>query len=37
MLNVTLFVCLIKECTDGLLDQLDQQLKTVDDECKDYR
>jgi len=28
---------LCEECTDNLLDQLDQQLKTTEDECKDYR
>jgi beclin 1 len=28
---------LCEECTDTLLDQLDQQLKTTEDECKDYR
>ncbi len=26
-----------QECTDSLLDQLDQQLKITEDECKDYR
>ncbi|KAI8497746.1 Beclin-1 [Branchiostoma belcheri] len=25
------------ECTDTLLDQLDQQLRIIEDECKDYR
>ncbi|KAL3854616.1 hypothetical protein ACJMK2_013878 [Sinanodonta woodiana] len=28
---------LCEECTDGLLDLLDHQLKMSDDECKDYR
>ncbi|XP_041374609.1 beclin-1-like isoform X2 [Gigantopelta aegis] len=28
---------LCEECTDALLDQLDHQLKTTEDECKDYR
>lgn len=28
---------LCEECTDTLLDRLDQQLKLTEDECKDYR
>lgn len=28
---------LCEECTDNLLDQLDNQLKITEDECKDYR
>ncbi|XP_071792495.1 beclin-1-like [Asterias amurensis] len=28
---------LCEECTDSLLDQLDQQLKITEDECKHYR
>ncbi|XP_076313148.1 beclin-1-like Atg6 isoform X1 [Tachypleus tridentatus] len=28
---------LCEECTDSLLDQMDQQLKIAEDECKDYR
>ncbi|CAH1789427.1 unnamed protein product [Owenia fusiformis] len=28
---------LCEECTDSLLDQLDQQLKVTEDECKAYR
>ncbi|XP_066264568.1 beclin-1-like isoform X2 [Branchiostoma lanceolatum] len=28
---------LCEECTDTLLDQLDQQLRIIEDECKDYR
>ena len=28
---------LCEECTDTLLDQLDQQLKITDDELKDYK
>ncbi|XP_014677324.1 PREDICTED: beclin-1-like [Priapulus caudatus] len=28
---------LCEECTDTLLDQLDQQLKMTEDECKEYR
>jgi len=26
-----------QECTDTLLDLLDQELKMTEDECKDYR
>ena len=28
---------LLQECTDSLLNQLDQQLKITEDECKHYR
>uniref|UniRef100_A0A8C4N162 Beclin 1, autophagy related n=1 Tax=Eptatretus burgeri TaxID=7764 RepID=A0A8C4N162_EPTBU len=28
---------LCEECTDALLDQMDQQLKVSEDECRDYR
>lgn len=28
---------LCEECTDTLLDQLDQQLRTTEDELKDYK
>lgn len=28
---------LCEECTDNLLDQMDQQLRTAEDECKEYR
>lgn len=28
---------LCEECTDNLLDQMDQQLKVAEDECKEYR
>ncbi|XP_032821445.1 beclin-1 isoform X3 [Petromyzon marinus] len=28
---------LCEECTDNLLDQMDQQLKVTEDECQDYR
>ena len=31
------FIYMLKECTDSLLDQLDQQLRITEDECKDYR
>ena len=28
---------LFQECTDSLLNQLDDQLKITEEECKDYR
>ena len=35
--SLTFFFFFFQECTDSLLNQLDQQLKITEDECKHYR